>query len=78
MCTVHVVTVKTLAEQLRVAMLAKKMSVPALLKESGLDCDRTSLQRKLSGDQKLFTEEAEKLAAVLDCTLVFVPEERAS
>jgi len=55
-------------------MKTKGWSVPRLLDESGLDCDRSSLQRKLSGDQKLSTEEAEKLAEVLGCTLVWVPD----
>lgn len=49
-------------------------SVPRLLKESGLDLDRSSLQRKLSGFQKLSTEEAETLAECLGCTLVWVPD----
>ena len=55
-------------------MEAKEWSVPKLLKESRLDCDRSSLQRKLTGDQKLSTEEAEQLAEALGCTLVWVPD----
>lgn len=55
-------------------MKAKNWTIPQLLKESGLDCDRSSLQRKLTGDQKLATEEAEQLAEALGCTLVWVPE----
>ena len=78
MCTVHVAEVKTLAEQLHDAMLKKEWSVPRLLDESRLACDRSSLQRKLTGLQKLSTEEAERLAEVLECTLAWVPEERAS
>ncbi len=66
---------KTLAEQLHAALKAKGWSVPQLLKETGWDIDRTSLQRKLSGDQKLSTEEAQELAEILGCTLVWVPEE---
>jgi hypothetical protein len=60
-------------------MTAKQWSVSKLLDESGLECDRSSLQRKLSGDQKLTTAEAERLAEVLGCPLVWVPDEaRAS
>ena len=55
-------------------MEAREWSVPQLLKASGLKCDRSSLQRKLTGDQKLATEEAERLAEVLGCTLVWVPD----
>jgi hypothetical protein len=69
---------KALHEQLHDAMLKKEWSVPKLLDESGLECDRSSLQRKLTGLQKLSTEEAERLAEVLDCTLAWMPEERAS
>lgn len=70
---------KTLAEQLHAALKAKNWSVPQLLKATKWKIDRTSLQRKLSGDQKLSTEEAEEIAEILGCTLVWVPEEeRAS
>ena len=65
-------------EQLHAAMEAKGWSVPMLLKVSGLDCDRSSLQRKLTGAQKLSTDEAQRLAEVLECTLVWVPEDKAS
>jgi len=56
-------------------MRAKGWSVPQLLKASHLEIDRSSLQRKLKGEQILSTEEAEQLAAVLGCTLVWVPDE---
>lgn len=69
---------KTLAEQLHAAMESKGWTVPSLLKASKLSCDRSSLQRKLTGLQKLSTEEAETIAKILDCTLVWVPEEKAS
>lgn len=66
--------VKSLAEQLHAAMVAKGWSVPRLLEESGLECDRTSLHRKLKGEQKLSTEEAQALANALDHTLAWVPD----
>lgn len=68
--------VKSLPHQLLDAMHARRWSVPRLLKESGLQCDRTSLLRKLKGEQKLSTDEAERLSQVLDCTLAWVPEEK--
>lgn len=65
---------KSIAAQIHAAMEAKGWSVPRLLQESGLTCDRSSLQRKLTGAQKLSTEEAERLAEVLGCTLAWVPD----
>lgn len=71
--------VKTIAAQLREAMEGKGWSVPDLLRKSRMRCDRSSLQRKLSGAQKLSTDEAQKLARVLGCTLLWDPSEaRAS
>lgn len=76
-CALYIESVKTIAEQLRAAMKSKGWSVPRLLGESGFDCDRTSLMRKLKGEQKMSTNEAEALARVLGCTLVWVPEDEA-
>lgn len=69
---------KTIAQQLHAAMEARGWSVPRLLKESRFDCDRTSLHRKLAGTQKLSTEEAQQLAEVLSCTLVWVPDDEVA
>lgn len=70
---------KTLAQQLHEAMVAKGWSVPDLLRKSRMRFDRTSLLRKLNGDQKLSTDEAQKLARVLGCALVWnATEARAS
>lgn len=69
--------VRSLAEQLFAAMEAKEWSVSKLLDESGLKCDRSSLQRKLHGQQKLSTDECERLAEVLGITIAFAPERRA-
>ncbi len=59
-------------------MREKRWAVPKLLSESGLQCTRSSLQRKLKGKQKLSTEETEKLARTLGCTLAFLPDEGAA
>lgn len=56
-------------------MREKRWSIPRLLRESGLKCDRSSLQRKLKGKQKLSTEETEALARTLGCTLAWIPDE---
>ncbi len=65
--------VRTLSEQVRDAFEKTGWSVAELLRRSGLDIDRSSLARKLSGDLPMKTGEAECLAAVLDVTLAFVP-----
>jgi hypothetical protein len=77
-CALYMLDVKSLAEQLHDAMSKKGWSVPHLLRESRLACDRSSLQRKLTGEQKLSTEEAQRLAETLECVLAWVPEDRAS
>jgi hypothetical protein len=69
--------VKTLAGQLLDALGAKGWSVPELLLRSRLPCDRTSLYRKLHGQQKLSTEECERLAGVLGVTIAFSPSARS-
>lgn len=73
-CALYLYGVKSIAAQLHAAMESKGWSVPQLLKESRLGCDRSSLQRKLTGEQKLSTNEAEALAKVLGCTLVWIPD----
>jgi hypothetical protein len=59
---------QSIAAQLHAAMVIRGWSVPRLLKESKLRCTRISLYRKLQGQQKLSTGEAEKLARALDVT----------
>lgn len=68
---------KSIARQLQEAMEAKGWSVPDLLEKSGLNCNRNSLYRKLADKQKLSTEEAQRLAEVLGCTLAYVPDRAA-
>ena len=75
--TLYKHSVKTLAEQLLVAFKAKEWSVPELLRRSKLECDRTSLYRKLHGQQKLSTEECERLAEVLGITIAWAPDDEA-
>lgn len=65
---------KTLAEQLRSAAHDKGLPIAKLLEESKLKCTRSSLSRKLAGKQILATKDAERLADVLDVTLVWAPK----
>lgn len=55
-------------------MRQRGWSVPKLLVESGLQCDRTSLQRKLRGTQKLYADEIQKLVNTLGAIVAVVPE----
>lgn len=76
-CALYMYGVKSLAEQLHAAMTAKGWSIPRLLKESGLKCDRTSLQRKLRGKQVLDAEEIQALVNVLEVNVVAIPDGEA-
>src|SRR5262245_45732759 len=62
--------VKPIAEQLRVAHEASGWSVQELLEKSGLEIDRSSLARKLTGDLPMKTREAEVLARTLGVQVV--------
>lgn len=42
-----------------------------LLEASGLTCDRSSLDRKLRGEQSLRSEECEALATALSTTIIW-------
>lgn len=64
----------TLIDQICAARKRAGWSVQRLLAESGLDVDRSVLQRKLAGDTACTTEEVEALARALDVTLVVLPE----
>lgn len=66
---------RSLVEQLRDAFEAKEWSVAKLLESSGLTIDRTSLAKKLKGDIRLNTDEAQAIARALEVTLVWVPAE---
>lgn len=76
-CALYMWVVPTLSEQLRAAARSKGWTMDKLLRESGLRCVRSSLNRKLNGLQKLSTEECEALASVLGVTVAFTPEPRA-
>lgn len=70
--------VQTLTEQLHVAFKSSGMSVAELLAKSKLDLDRSSLSRKLHGEQPMRTDEAQVLASVLDATITWPPRKRAA
>ncbi len=54
-----------LRDALREAMKTRSYTYDRLLKESGLKCDVTSLNRKLNGSQGLEAHEGKALAKVL-------------
>ena len=59
-------------------MKTRKWSVSRLLEASGLECDRSSLHRKLHGKQPIDDAELQKLVNALEITVAVVPTERAS
>lgn len=67
----------TLVEQLHAAFVRSKLSVAELLSRTELDLDRSSLHRKLRGELRMNTEEAERIATVLGVTIAFAPERPA-
>lgn len=69
---------RSLPEQLDAAFEATGWSVQALLEKSGLEIERSSLQRKLKGKLRLNTDEAQVLATVLGVTLVWMPGDQAA
>lgn len=68
----------TIPEQILTAMKTRKWSVRQLLVESKLKCDRSSLQRKLKGEQPLDPPEIQALVDALGITVAVVPSEKAS
>ena len=71
---------RSLAEQLLTAMSDRGWSVQRLLDESGLECDRSSLHRKIHGKQPLAQEEIQALVNALGITVAVMPraKKRAS
>jgi ribosome-binding protein aMBF1 (putative translation factor) len=63
--------VATFVDQIRVAFEASGLSIPELLERAGLEMNRSSLGRKLSGELEMWTWEAEALAKALGITLVW-------
>ena len=61
----------SLRDQLRLALRKKGWTVARLLDESGLTCDRSSLDRKINGRQPLRTEECQAIAAALGQSLAW-------
>jgi transcriptional regulator with XRE-family HTH domain len=68
---------RDVVSQLRGVFERSGMSVRTLLEKSGLDIDRSSLQRKLHGQQPLRVAEAEALASVLGVRIGVGKEARA-
>lgn len=56
---------QSLADQLLAAMKGRRWSVRRLLDASKLDCDRSSLHRKLHGKQPMSHEEIQALVNAL-------------
>lgn len=69
---------QSLAEQLLAAMKGRDWSVSRLLEISGLECDRSSLHRKLHGKQALSADEIQALVNALGITVAAMPEEASS
>lgn len=65
----------TFAEQIRAAMKNRKWTVEHLLVASGLECSRSSLNRKLRGKQPLDPAEIQALVNALDIAVAVVPED---
>lgn len=63
----------TIPEQLLNAMRQRNWSVRQLLEESKLRCDRSSLQRKLKGEQPLDPDEIQALVNALEISVAVVP-----
>lgn len=66
----------SIAEQLRVARLARGILLEDLCARAELACSADSLSRKLAGKQPLTTVEAEQIAKALDVTVVWAPAAR--
>lgn len=60
-----------LVEQIRTAQLERGWSVQQLLDKSGLQLDRSTLQRKLTGEVPATDAECEALAKALKTQLVY-------
>lgn len=61
----------SLRDQLRLALQEKGWTIARLLDESGLTCDRSSIDRKINGRQPMCTEECEALARALGARLAW-------
>lgn len=68
--------VRTLTEQLNEAFERSGWSVAELLEKSNFDIDRSSLSRKLKGELRMNTDEAEVLATVLQTTIAWPPPKK--
>ncbi len=66
----------TLSSQLLLAMRDRGWTVEHLLAVSKLDCDRSSLNRKLRGKQPISHDEIQALVNALDITVAVAPSKR--
>lgn len=60
---------RSIHRQLHAALKGKGWSLRELHRRSGLSCSEVSLSRKLRGLQKLFADEVEVLAVVLEAEI---------
>lgn len=67
----------SLIEQVRAAQRRQGWSVQRLLDASRLPIERSSLQRKLSGEVPTTTSECQALASALGLNLAWIPSEAA-
>jgi transcriptional regulator with XRE-family HTH domain len=77
LCALYTCVVRTITEQLNDALGRKGWSMQELLEKSGLSIDRSSLSRKIRGELRLNTDEAEALASALETTIVWPQKRRA-
>lgn len=68
---------RTVPEQLERARVRRKLSVAELLRRSKLTIDRTSLTRKLKGQQRMYVDEAQVLSNVMVARLTWAPRRAA-
>lgn len=67
-----------IAKQLLDAWEGSDLTLEELLVKAKLDCDFTSLSRKLHGKQILTTDEAEAIAQVLKASIEWEPRTRGA
>lgn len=67
-----------LREQLRQEWIRSGLSLPELIKKSGIDCSVESMSRKLSGQQTLRLDEAVSLVRALGFELRLKSRKRAA
>lgn len=74
-CALYSWWVSSIPEQILAATKARGWTVAQLLRESGLDMSRSSLQRKLRGEVTLYETELRALVDTLQITVAVVPSD---